>query len=44
MKENISKSAVMMGLPANVDMNVIFTNMQTLIEKMKEQIGKFENT
>jgi hypothetical protein len=43
MKENISKSAVMMGLPANVDMNVIFTNMQTLIEKMKEQINKFES-
>lgn len=38
MKENISKSAQMMGLPPNVDMNVIFSNMQNLIEKMKEQI------
>jgi len=39
MKENISKSATMMGLPPNVDMNVIFSNMQQLIEKMKEHIS-----
>lgn len=39
MKENISKSAEMMGLPANVDMNVIFSNMQKLITQMKEHIG-----
>lgn len=39
MKENISKSAAMMGLPPNVDMNVIFSNMQQLIEKMKDHIG-----
>ena len=42
MKENISKSAAMMGLPPNVDMNVIFSNMQKLIERMKEQIDKFD--
>lgn len=42
MKENISKSATMMGLPPNVDMNVIFSNMQKLIEKMKDQIDKFD--
>ena len=42
MKENISKSATMMGLPPNVDMNVIFSNMQKLIERMKEQIDKFD--
>jgi hypothetical protein len=40
MKEKISKSAEMMGLPRNVDMNVIFSNMQRLIEVMKEQIEK----
>lgn len=39
MKENISKSATMMGLPPNVDMNVIFSNMQQLIEKMKDHIS-----
>jgi hypothetical protein len=39
MKENISKSAAMMGLPPNVDMNVIFSNMQQLIEKMKDHIS-----
>jgi hypothetical protein len=41
MKENISKSASMMGLPPNVDMNIIFSNMEKLIEKMKEQIDQF---
>jgi hypothetical protein len=41
MKENISKSATMMGLPENVDMNIIFSNMQKLIERMKDQIGEF---
>jgi Domain of unknown function (DUF1825) len=40
MKENISKSAEVMGLPPNLDMNIIFSNMQKLIEKMKEQIDK----
>lgn len=44
MKENISRSAAVMGLPPNVDMNVIFSNMQKLIEKMKDQIDKFEGT
>jgi hypothetical protein len=38
MKDNISKSAEMMGLPHNVDMNVIFSNMQKLIVQMKEHI------
>jgi hypothetical protein len=43
MKEKISESAAMMGLPANVDMNVIFSNMQKIIEKMKDQIDKFDS-
>jgi hypothetical protein len=36
MKNKILESAVVMGLPQNVDMNVIFSNMDKLIEKMKK--------
>lgn len=42
MKENISKSATMMGLPEGMDMNIIFSNMEKLIEQMKEQVNKTE--
>jgi len=40
MKERMVQSASMMGLPANVDMNVIFNNMSKMLEVMKEQIDK----
>jgi hypothetical protein len=40
MKERISESASMMGLPSNVDMNVIFKNMSSMLQVMKEQIDK----
>lgn len=40
MKQRISESATMMGLPPNVDMGVIFNNMSKLIEVMREQIDK----
>jgi len=40
MKERITQSASMMGLPPNVDMNVIFNNMSRMLEVMKEQIDK----
>jgi len=40
MKQRIKDSAQMMGLPANVDMNVIFNNMTQLLETMKERIDK----
>lgn len=40
MKERISTSATMMGLPPNVDMNIIFNNMSRLLETMREQIDK----
>ena len=40
MKEKISESAAMMGLPPNVDMNVIFNNMSKLLDIMKKQIDK----
>jgi len=40
MKKRISESAAVMGLPSNVDMNVIFRNMSSLLEVMKQQIDK----
>jgi hypothetical protein len=42
MKENISKSAMMMGLPEGMDMNIIFSNMEKLIQQMKDQVNKTE--
>ena len=38
MKENISKAAVMMGMPKNVDMNVVFGNMTQVVNAMRKQI------
>ena len=38
MKERIVESATTMGMPPNVDMNVIFNNMKGLIEMMREQL------
>ena len=38
MKERISLSAEMMGLPKNMDMNVIFNNMSGLIDTMRAQL------
>ena len=40
MKQRIMDSASMMGLPAGVDMNIIFNNMSKMLEIMKEQIDK----
>jgi hypothetical protein len=40
MKQRISDSAQLMGLPANVDMNIIFGNMTKMLEVMKKQIDK----
>ena len=40
MKERITESASMMGLPPNVDMNVIFNNMSQMLDVMKQQIDK----
>jgi hypothetical protein len=40
MKQRIMDSAMMMGLPPNVDMNVIFGNMTKMLEVMREQIDK----
>ena len=38
MKQKIVESAAMMGMPPNVDMNIIFNNMMRLIETMNEQL------
>ena len=40
MKQKISDSTQLMGLPTNVDMNVIFNNMTKMLEVMKQQIDK----
>ena len=40
MKQKIVESAQMMGLPPNVDMSVIFSNMTKMLEIMKAQIDK----
>ena len=38
MKEDIQKSATIMGLPSNVDMNVIFGQMSQMVDVMKKQL------
>ena len=40
MKKRIIESASMMGLPQDVDMNIILNNMSKMLEVMKEQIDK----
>jgi hypothetical protein len=39
MRENVRKSAVMMGFPKDVDCGVLFANMQKTLEKVREQIS-----
>ena len=38
MKEEVMKSASMMGLPSNVDMNIVFQQMSDMIGLMKQQL------
>ena len=40
MKERITESASMMGLPAGQDMSALFTNMSRAVDMMKKQIDK----
>tara|TARA_Y100000401_G_scaffold54169_1_gene42563 strand:- start:174 stop:515 length:342 start_codon:yes stop_codon:yes gene_type:complete len=40
MKKNILEGARQMGLPTNVDMNILFANMNNMVEMMKKQIDK----
>ena len=38
MKENIEQSAVMMGMPRDVDMATVFANMDKMIDVMQQQV------
>ena len=38
MKQNMIESARAMGLPANVDMSVVFNNMNEMLNIMKNQV------
>ena len=38
MKDQILEGATSMGLPANIDMNLFFKNMNEMVEVMKKQI------
>ena len=38
MKENIIQSAGRSGLPNNVDISILFKQMSTMVDKMKQQI------
>ena len=40
MKETISESAVDMGVPKDMDMNLVFNNMSRAVEMMKAHIDK----
>lgn len=42
MKKRVLDAAEMMGLPQNVDMNVVFSNMTKMLGAMREQIDKME--
>lgn len=42
MKERILDSAKAMGLPPDVDMNIVFSNMSKMIVVMKQQIDNEE--
>lgn len=38
MKSRIVESATMMGLPQDVDINVVFSNMSKMLDTMKKQL------
>ena len=40
LKKNILEGARQMGLPTNVDMNILFANMNNMVSMMKQQIDK----
>ena len=42
MKENIVQSAGQMGLPTNVDMSILFNQMSTMVDTMKQQLDNDE--
>ena len=40
MKRQVEESAKQMGLPSEVDMNVLFANMSDMVDMMKQHIDK----
>ena len=38
MKKEITESAAMMGLPQNIDMNILFSQMDKMVGAMREQV------
>ena len=40
MKKQITEAALMVGLPDNVDMNILFNNMSEAVGIMKQQIDR----
>ena len=44
MKKKIIESDKQMGLPTHVDMNILFANMNNMVEMMKNQIDKQSST
>ena len=40
MKERIIESASLVGLPPNVDISVVFSNMSKMLDTMKKVIDK----
>ena len=40
MKENIVKSAKMMGMPENIDMSIVFSKMEKMLKTMRQQVDK----
>jgi hypothetical protein len=40
MKDRIVEAASMMGMPPNLDMNIVFNNMSQMIKIMKEELDK----
>ena len=44
MKKEVEEGARKMGLPSNVDLNILFANMNNMVEMMKKQIDKESST
>ena len=40
LKKEVEEGARKMGLPSNVDMNILFANMNNMVEMMKNEIDK----
>jgi hypothetical protein len=44
MKKEVEEGARKMGLPSNVDLNILFANMNNMVEMMKNEIDKESTT